>query len=696
MKSRDYLLKFFFFTGAILMLFALCANAQDPSLVAKWSFDGNSGRTARDSVKGVDDMIEGQVKYVAGVTGNGLRFDGYTTTVLRMADKAPKLANAFTVGAWGALNTYPWNWVPIVDQEEFKQVGFLFGIDAFGHLGLQVSVDRVWRTVVSSCHLPLKKWVHVVGTFDGSSGLTIYIDGKEVGKLAVRGHLSPAERTDLLIGRIRVPEMPEPVDAIHPRLPVMYSLDGVLDDVEIYDRSLSAEEVASVYAAIKAPGGDVLPWPKLPAGPPGAGPFGAYYASLKYQDTWDGLRRIGPDSDVVVRFDESPIRLVFWQGTNYVPAWVTENNHWFTDEFLETWGSGCPDGGDCEPMSDKQSRYSHVAILESNNARVVVHWRYALNEIEDYKGAWPDSLTGWFDWADEYWTVYPDGVAIRKQVLWTTNLSEPHEWQETIVINGPGQRPEDNINLDALTLENMKGETHIYSWKFGAPECFDEPDSPNIQIVNLKSNWKPFEIVSPGGSSIAPFRWKQTEFSIFHWRNHWPVSQFASSGRSAVAPDRASHTSLSHIVWNAYSSTEQTMTKILMDGLTDRSPAEALKLAKSWLSPAKLELAGGGYRSDGYDPTQRAYVLTREGARRTFPVSVTLRGSEASPIINPAIVVQNWGEAGARLKLNCKLLVEGKDFRIGHIPGLESTDLIIWVEAQSSEPLQVELDQVRR
>ena len=218
MKSRDYLLKFFFFTGAILMLFALCANAQDPSLVAKWSFDGNSGRTARDSVKGVDDMIEGQVKYVAGVTGNGLRFDGYTTTVLRMADKAPKLANAFTVGAWGALNTYPWNWVPIVDQEEFKQVGFLFGIDAFGHLGLQVSVDRVWRTVVSSCHLPLKKWVHVVGTFDGSSGLTIYIDGKEVGKLAVRGHLSPAERTDLLIGRIRVPDFRYwPVGAWAPR-----------------------------------------------------------------------------------------------------------------------------------------------------------------------------------------------------------------------------------------------------------------------------------------------------------------------------------------------------------------------------------------------------------------------------------------------------------------------------------------------
>ena len=48
-------------------------------------------------------------------------------------------------------------------------------------------------------------------------------------------------------------------------------------------------------------------------------------STLKYEDTWDRLRRIGPDSDVVVRFDDSPIRLVFWQGTSYIPAWVTEN-----------------------------------------------------------------------------------------------------------------------------------------------------------------------------------------------------------------------------------------------------------------------------------------------------------------------------------------------------------------------------------
>ena len=175
-------------------------------------------------------------------------------------------------------------------------------------------------------------------------------------------------------------------------------------------------------------------------------------------------------SDVVVRFPQSGMRLVFWQGMNYVPAWVTENGKWYSDEFLEAYGKPhCPDGEDCEPMSDKQNRYSHVRILESSDARVVVHWRYALSESENYKASYQDPLTGWFDWGDEYWTVYPDGVALRKQVLWSSHLDgvrpgdsvgrAPHEFQESIVLNGPGQWPEDNIHFDAVTLVNMKGES---------------------------------------------------------------------------------------------------------------------------------------------------------------------------------------------------------------------------------------------
>jgi hypothetical protein len=393
------------------------------------------------------------------------------------------------------------------------------------------------------------------------------------------------------------------------------------------------------------------------------------------------------------------MRLVFWQGMNYIPHWVTENGKWYSDEHLETWGAGCPDGEDCEPMSDKQSIYSHVRILESSDARVVVHWRYALAEVEHHKGGHTDPLTGWFDWADEYWTVYPDGTAIRKQVLHTSDLSFPFEWQETMVESGPGQKPEDSINLDALTLANMKGETVTYSWRNKPPMTFTRPDGPagvtgpsnaNIQWVNLKSTWKPFQIVSPVNVKWDIYNNEKTYFTFECW-NHWPVSQIPSSGRPCVAADRASSTSLSHIYWDPYQTSEGTRSKLLLDGLTTKPASELVPLAASWLSPAEIKVTGEGFRSEGYDPAQRAYVLARDSAANWAVVDVTLEANQGSPAVNPAIVIKNWGDGDARVTIDAKPVSAGKGLRVGHVSRLEGTDLVVWIETQANQPLHIRL-----
>lgn len=675
--------------------------AQDQGLAGKWSFSSNQGANPTDSVHGSQATIRGYYNYVPGVTGDALRFDGYTTSMTIGTRNVSTGQKGFTLEAWVALNTYPWNWVPIVDQEKQREEGFFFGVDAFGHVGLQASINGQWRAVTSKAELPLKKWARVAASYENTGGralLTIYIDGAEAGQLSLPGEMTPAE-TNILIGRVREATLPFPEAAIHPKYPVWYSLDGILDDLEIFNRTLSPAEIASAYAAVKAPTADVLPWQKMPSGPQGSGQFGAYYATLHYQDTWDRLRRSGPDSDVVVRFDESPIRLVFWQGTNYVPAWVTENDKWYTDEFLETWGSGCTGGGDCEPMSDKQNRYSHVEILESDAARAVVHWRYAPVEVENYQGAWPDKSTGWFDWADEYWTIYPDGIAVRRQVLHSTSINRPHEWQETIVLNQPGSRPEDNINWNAITLENMRGETKTYRWqpkpegtfvKPIGPAGVTGPQDPNIQIVNLKSQWKPFQIVPPDGAKADIYNGENTYFGFECW-NHWPVAQIASSGRPCVANDRASHTSLSHLLWKFYSKDESTETKIFMDGLTTNSPDNLLPLAKSWIKPPKLRAAGTNYESDGYDPTQRAYVLTKKGDTISSAAKLTVDASDASPLYDPAFLIKDWGQREAHLRIDGKPVQWGKKYRMGHIQKLQRTDLIIWMEKKSTRPIQVEI-----
>lgn len=652
--------------------------------LAKWSFEDTAA----------PDTISGLYRFVPGVSGKALQFDGYTTHIVRRYKEVPPLAaGAFTVECWVALDAYPWNWVPIVDWERDMQAGFLFGIDAYGHIGLHAAVGG-WQALTSTARVPLKRWTHIAGAFDPSRGLALFINGQPAGQLAVEGKLMPPEQTDLLIGRVRQKMMPLPSGLIHPKDPVYYALEGALDELTIHGNALSKFDLA------KAPEGMSSPWPVMPAGAPGAGTFGAYYETLRFQDTWDRPRRIGPRSDVVVRFEQSPMRLVFWQGNNYVPAWVTENGKWYTDEFMEAYAMPrCPDGEDCEPMSDKQVRYSHVRILESSEARAVVHWRYALSEVRNYKGSFEDPLTGWFDWADEYWTVYPDGVAIRKQVLWSSYLDDvrpdgkvrraEHEFQESIVLNSPGQWPEDNINFDAITLANMKGETEVYRWQPKprddvfeyphGPDSFSNPPGANIQWVNLKSAWKPFQIVQPP----VLFRAYNAEKSIssFMWWNHWPVAQIPSSGRPALAPDRPSHSSLSWIYWASSEATENSITRLLMNGLTTKPAAELAPLAKSWLNPPAIRATG--VRVEGYRQAERAYVLVRESAAGS--AGITLQATPESPVVNPAFVIRNWS-GGTRV------LVNGKSSgRIGQSRTLQGTDLVVWIEMHATEPVGIEI-----
>ncbi len=438
----------------------------------------------------------------------------------------------------------------------------------------------------------------------------------------------------------------------------------------------------------------------MPAGPAGLGRFGAYYTKLKFSDTWDAPWRVGPYADVVVRFDEASYKFIFWRGTSYIPFWVTENGIWYTNEFNETWGEdvlGC-----AEPMSDKQTRHSHVRIIENTDARVVVHWRYALVDNR-YVIAKTDSITGWGDWSDEYYTIYPDGVGLRKIHLWSSEPTQPHQFQEAIILNPPGTKPEDNIEVEAITMMNMKGETHTYSWAKGPPDAIDKPERFNIQFINLKSKSKPFIIVNEGKPSVTrrnietdgpwlkPYRGEiNRQYSIFPWWNHWPVAQIPSDGRWATEPDRVSHSSLSNdLEWQELELTERTHVRVMMHGLTDVAPEKIVPLAQSWLYPAELILDGDGFKSRGYMQEERAYVLERIPEAKADKIICKLMAQPEHPIINPAFIVKNWGDQPVKLSINTKNIPWGKSFRYGHRHTLESSDLIVWFKLNTTAPVTI-------
>ena len=182
-----------------------------------------------------------------------------------------------------------------------------------------------------------------------------------------------------------------------------------------------------------------------------------------YYESWDAPWAINENADIVVQFDETDCKFVFWHGTSYIPCWVTENNIWFNNGFNEGWN----DHGSCEPMSDKKAKYSSVKIVESNDARVVVQWRYALVDVLG-TFAFEDPITGWGDWTNETFTIYPDMVGVREDMLLSNAPNAAHEWQESMMVLAPGERPSDVLNFEALSLANIKGESTTYSANLAA------------------------------------------------------------------------------------------------------------------------------------------------------------------------------------------------------------------------------------
>ncbi|MBN8730139.1 MAG: LamG domain-containing protein [Acidobacteria bacterium] len=683
----------------------LLAGITSAAPVASWSFERIEA----------SDQWQGFHRFSPGISGQSLRSDGQTTHLIRPAAQAPRLNGAFTIEAWVAIQTYPWTWCAIVNQEQNLRRGFSFSIDPNGHFGLHVAVAGKWIESRSEKPLPLYRWNHIAAAFDPASGIRLYWNGAPAGALAVTGPLEAAAATDLWIARNLTPRpLSEEVRVV---ADVAYSFDGLIDEVAIHDQALSQ------FSSPQPPAQNPLGPPVLPAGPKGPGRFGAYYTRLRYTEEWERLWRVGEQPDVVVRFDDNPTRLVFWRGTSYVPAWVTENGIWYTNEFYENQREGMPTSA--EPMADKQARYSTVKILESTPARVVVQWRYAPVSVH-YEPVFVDPLTGWGDWVEETYTVYPDGSCSRKiQTFSSSPYVVPgqgrgeinfRQFHESIVINPPGTRPEDNIKAGAITLGNMNGETHTYNWEKeppGEPATFDpetlkvmhrisdvdthlhkwltKPAHGNIHLVNLKARYSPFVVVDPRHVAIDCYAGEIIrERSMFPWWNHWPVSQqIRSNGRWAVAPDRVSHSSLTHIQsWMPHQERPDGITMVMLNGLTTGGVTELLPLAKSWLNPPPVSAHSTGFESKGFDRLERAFVLVRREASATA-LDVTLQANPGSPLVNPALLIRNWNASQARVRVNGRLLSEGSALRTGLTHHIDGAGLVVFLRHSSETPLRI-------
>ena len=648
--------------------------AQTP--VMSWDFETLTNGNFIETFSNITDTIEGNFELAEGVIGKGLRLDGFTTRVVRKGKDIQKPDSEFTIEAWVSLGEYPLNWCPVITTESDEVKGYRLMIGPYGQVSFETAIGEQWIACTSADEtMPLRKWMHIAGVYTAKKEMALYVNGELVSTLAISGSLTFPAKTNCILGMSAFPGKPSNTIRTWGTVDAYYGLDGIVDEVKVFDSALTSNQVKSNFLKVKPDLPDIQPR-RLPSIAKNPGRFGAIYTKLKYYPGWDNLWPVDQDPDIVVCFDNNPSKIIFWRGTRYGPAWVSENENWMADQSLETWGNGKNDIEGCfEHMQDRHCRFSHVRIIENSDARAVVHWRYALVSAHDH--TWmPDPKTGWECWVDEYYYIYPDGSAIRK-VSWNKGTTGREiQYQESLPLTQPGQRSEDVIENDYVHVADYQHNTKTVSVD-PASKSADWTGKYTIQQYNFKSQNKPYICFEPGNDMWV--RW------IGGGYNHFPVNQARSDGRWAKTTDRPTHFMSSPCSDPVIHEDGNRLYWIGLYGMNNMNLDELISFGRSWAYAPALSLSGSGYISKGYDKTQRCYQLENRNSKAT-PLELTLNASKDSPIINPAIVVKNWNSAGARILVNGK---ENKNSKVGINHQLDGDELVLYIPLKSEAPVKI-------
>jgi hypothetical protein len=323
--------------------------------------------------------------------------------------------------------------------------------------------------------------------------------------------------------------------------------------------------------------------------------------------------------------------------------------------------------GCAEHIADKQNRHSHVRILENTEARVVIHWRYASAGIT-YQ------FENWRTWTDEYHTIYPDGMAVR----YVDYHDEETGWQDVQFFSQPGTTPEDQINLQALTVANLRGDIHKLDWTDEVPE--NQLKDASISIVNFKSEYK-VAVIYPDETEIGTWGEMERATDETHFAgpwNHWPVSQMPNDGRYALRTDRVTHSALG-------GGEPESMA---IYGFTNKDISALIPMAKFWNYAPAMEILSGAQNSS-FDMSQKAYVMEATDG----DVSLVIEASKEAPVHNPCFVIKNWETKSVDVTIDGKKLTPGKELKLGYVPVEGGYKLVVWMNLESSVPLEVSISE---
>lgn len=220
---------------AVLALLAICSpvwavDVNDPNLIAYWKLDEGAGTIAYDSAGTNDGTIYGAT-WTTGQIDGALNFDGaddYVRTLNNIFTNA-QLASGATLTVWFKTDSTAYGL--IADVEGYMNLGANH-IRATTPNKICGIVDGGYHRFFSTSDVTDNFWHHAAIVWDGAGTAYLYLDGV----CESSGTSGPP-----------TPDRKDRPFTIGAYSGISAYFTGSVDDVRVYDRALSAEEVRQLH-----------------------------------------------------------------------------------------------------------------------------------------------------------------------------------------------------------------------------------------------------------------------------------------------------------------------------------------------------------------------------------------------------------------------------------------------------------------
>ncbi len=199
-------------------------------LVGYWKLNEGAGIVARDSSgNGLNGSLNGDPQWVAGQMGGALEFDGDDSVEIPHSPLL-SITDEITIAAWTNMNTGASGEMAIVSKGRWAANDLPYELTATAGSEIYWQFyDDEGRDSCAPDSPPVGEWHHIAATYDGEV-FKCYIDGELGDEFAYVGTM-PENTSAVTIGQ---------------RSGGGTHYEGMIDEVQIHDRSLSHEEVLDV------------------------------------------------------------------------------------------------------------------------------------------------------------------------------------------------------------------------------------------------------------------------------------------------------------------------------------------------------------------------------------------------------------------------------------------------------------------